>query len=254
MRLAKRLVALAVTAAILTIGTKPAAAIDWRQVALREQQQLAAQQRAYAQQQRFYQQQLAAQRQWATRQQGAARQALDRQRWVDHQRLIAQRQWAAQRLADQQAYAQQLADQQALAAQQAYAQGLAEGQSGALQEAMAQQPTAPENPAPPEETYRVTLTNPARIGYAVTFRIDGTRYRLEPGETRVVRARPGSLIRFDRGGGTAEAVYRLPEGAYAFRAVPGRGWDLVRAAEPAAPSSATSLADLPVDSPGHDDE
>jgi hypothetical protein len=175
------------------------------------------------------------------RQSVAAQQALARQRWIDHQRWVA-RQWAAQ----------QLAAQQALAQQQAYNQGVMAAQGQELAERM-MQPSVPQDATPPESRYRVTLTNPAATAMPVNFFIDGRLNQLGPGESRVYSVGSSSVISFDRWGGTSQAVYSLPEGAYQF-VVTRRGWDLRRAARPSDAESEANVANsVPESSTGRDD-
>src|SRR5262249_43030612 len=121
-----------------------------------------------------------------------------------------------------------------------YLQGLTEGRRDEPLGTMPPQSIAPDSSTPQDQRYRVTLTNPAHTGYGVNYAIDGCRYRLEPGEIQVLRVRSSSLITFDRGGGSAQAMYRLPEGAYQFT-FGEQGWNLKRAAEPPAGTSTTNL-------------
>jgi hypothetical protein len=98
------------------------------------------------------------------------------------------------------------------------------------------------------------LTNPAATAMPVNFFIDGRLDQLGPGESRAYSVGSSSVISFDRGGGTSQAVYSLPEGAYQFVAIRARGWDLRRAARPSDAESEENVAN-PVAEPstGRDD-
>ena len=90
----------------------------------------------------------------------------------------------------------------------------------------------------------ITITNPEMD--AITYRVDGTQYDMQPGYSQRLTTKASWIVEFDRGDGRKSMQYTLTAGSYRFVASE-RGWDLVRGSG----ESSASPPPPPAPAPGH---
>lgn len=74
----------------------------------------------------------------------------------------------------------------------------------------------------------IALEYPAGNGPTMNFSLNGTPYRIQPGQTQQVVNDRNWIVEFDRGSGNGTARYSLTDGRFKFKPTD-RGWELMRA-------------------------